>query len=192
MAIPLMVLAALSIAAGYIGMPGHNFFAEVIKFEGVSEHEFSILIAAMGTLAALLGIGLASIIWIVPVLRIEKLASAFGWVQTLVANKYYMDETYDIVIIRPLMAINRVMYAFDRWVIDHAIVNGTGWITMQLAKLWAIFDRHVVDGLVNLVGAVTKLGGRSLKYVQTGIVQQYALILVGCLVIVGWYFVLLR
>jgi NADH:ubiquinone oxidoreductase subunit 5 (subunit L)/multisubunit Na+/H+ antiporter MnhA subunit len=63
---------------------------------------------------------------------------------------------------------------------------------MKLAQIWSIFDKYVVDGLVNLVGVTTKLFGRVLRFAQTGIVQQYALILVGCVVLLGWYFVFLR
>ncbi|MEN6520420.1 MAG: NADH-quinone oxidoreductase subunit L [Armatimonadota bacterium] len=191
MVIPLMVLASLSILAGYVGLPWNNIFSHYISF-GHGEHEFSWAVVAMGTGAGLFGIAFASLIWIWPVFRFASLKPALGWVQTLLANKYYMDDIYDIVIIRPLMISTRAMFAFDRWVIDYVIVNGTGWITLQLSTLWAIFDRYVVDGIVNLVGELTKRGGYALRYVQTGIVQQYALILVVCVVLIGWYFVLLR
>jgi NADH-quinone oxidoreductase subunit L len=197
MLVPLAILSVLSVAAGYLGWPGHSVFGyyvnpEVIGIEHMGEHPFSIIVMLAGTLAAVLGIGLASLIWMTPVIKIEKLAPAFGWVQTLVENKYYMDEMYDIVVIAPLMAINRAMFAFDRWVIDYTIVNGAGWITLQLALIWSLFDKYVVDGLVNLVGITAKIGGRVLRYVQTGIIQQYALILIACVVALGWYFVILR
>lgn len=192
MLIPLAILAALSVLAGYVGLPWNNVFAHYISFGHGGHHEFSLVVMLAGTFAALFGIGFASIIWIKPVLRFSSLAPMLGWVQTLVANKYYMDDIYDIVIIRPLMLTTRAMYAFDRWVIDYLIVNGTGWITMRLADLWAIFDRYVVDGIVNLFGELAKRGGYALRYVQTGVVQQYALILVICIVLIGWYFVLLR
>lgn len=193
MTVPLIVLAALSILSGYVGAPWKNMIGHYVSLEAIGleggEHAFSMGIAAIGTIAGLLGIGLASIIWLKPVLRFESLRPAFGWVQTLVANKYYMDEMYDIVIIRPLMLTTRAMYAFDRWVIDYLIVNGTGWITVQLAVIWGIFDRYVVDGLVNLVAETTKVAGRVLRYSQTGVVQNYALILIGSLIAIGWYFV---
>ncbi|MBI2843503.1 MAG: NADH-quinone oxidoreductase subunit L [Armatimonadetes bacterium] len=195
MTIPLMVLAALSIVSGYVGAPWKNLFAHYVSIEALGihgahgEHHFSIAVAAMGTLAALLGIGLASIIWWRPVLNIQSLAPALGWVHTLVSNKYYMDDIYNIIVIRPLMFTTQAMFAFDRWLIDYVIVNGAGWVTMKLADIWGVFDRYVVDGLVNLVGALTKLGGRTLKFVQTGVVQQYTLILVVCVILIGWYFV---
>jgi len=194
MTVPLVVLAVLSILGGYVGFPGHNVFGHYVSLEAIGleggEHAFSMAIALAGSLAALLGIGLASLIWWKPVLRISSLAPALGWAQTLAANKYYMDDMYDIVVVRPLMVSTQAMFAFDRWVIDYLVVNGTGWITVQLSALWGLFDRYVVDGLVNLFGEGAKLGGRTLRYVQTGIVQQYALILIVCLVLIGWYFVL--
>jgi len=195
MTIPLVVLAALSILAGYVGTPWKNLFGHFVSVEalgihGAPEHNFLPMIAVAGTLAALLGIGLASIIWWRPVLRVSALAPALGWVQTLVANKYYMDDLYDVVVVRPLMLTTRALFGFDKWVIDYLVVNGAGWITVQVSALWGIFDRYVVDGLVNLVGESAKIGGRALKYVQTGMVQQYTIIMVICVVLIGWYFVL--
>lgn len=193
MLIPLMALAALSILAGYIGLPGkHNLIAQYLSFGHGGHHGFSFAVMLISTGAAFLGIGFASFIWIWPVLRFASLAPMFGWVHTLVSNKYYMDDIYNIIIIRPLMIFSQVMYAFDRWVIDYLIVNGTAWITLKLSALWGLFDRYVIDGIVNLFGELAKRGGYALRYVQTGIVQQYALILVMCIVILGWYFVLLR
>ncbi len=197
MLIPLFILAFLSIAAGYIGIPGHSIFGhyinpEVIGIEGMVEHHFSLVVMLLGTLAGIVGIGIASLIWIWPVLKFDWLKPSFGWVQTIVENKYYMDEINDIVVIKPLMFVNNAMYAFDRWVIDYAIVNGVGWFTLILSRFWSVFDKYVVDGLVNLVAETSKIGGRVLKFTQTGIVQQYAAITVICVILLSWYFLILR
>ncbi len=189
MLIPLGVLAVLSVAAGYVGAPWHNVLSKYVAF-GHGEHEFLWSVMWTGTGAGLFGILMGTLIWVKPVIRISALKPAFGWVQTLVANKYYMDDIYDIVVIRPLMVSTRALFAFDRWIIDTGIVNGVAWITLQLSRFWALFDRYVVDGIVNLIAKIAELAGRSLRYVQTGVSQHYALILVASIVVMGWYFVL--
>lgn len=188
MLIPLFVLATLSILAGYVGTPWKNIIGQYVTFGHGGHHAFSLSVMLAGTLAGFLGIGLASLIWIWPVIRIASLAPALGWVQTLVANKWYMDDIYDIIVIRPLMITARAMFAVDRYLID-LTVNAVAWITMKLSNAWALFDKYVVDGLVNLVAETTKIGGRVLRYVQTGVVQQYAFILVICLLLMSWFFI---
>jgi len=194
MTVPLVILAILSLTVGFVGAPWRNLFGHYLSLESigihVGEHHFSLMVAAFGLSAAVLGILVGFCIWYWSVIRLSVLKPALGWIQTIVENKYYMDEMYYIVVIKPLMLITRAAFAFDRWVIDYVIVNGVGWITLILSRLWGLFDKYVVDGLVNLIGVSVKIGGRALRFIQTGIVQQYAIILVISLLCLGWYFVL--
>ena len=194
MLVPLVVLATLAIVAGYVGTPFANFFEHSLApvlgehFEGILEHNlegiargFFVPVFLIGTAAALAGIALATLIWYRPVLQpfIQRcLAPSFGWLAKLVENKYYIDEIYQATIIRALMLLASFLFWFDRWVIDYVIVNGVGYLTSLAAIGWGWFDRLVVDGLVNLVGWITKSMGGALRYVQTGVVQQYVFLLV--------------
>ena len=62
----------------------------------------------------------------------------------------------------------------------------------RLAEAMAWFDRNVVDGVVNGIGALTRRSGTGLARVQTGRVQNYALgIALGLIAMAGSYFVIL-
>ncbi len=191
MLVPLIILAALAVVSGYVGTPFANFFEHNIgpvlgHFEEMlpKSEGFSPVVFVLGTLAAVLGIGLATIIWYKPVLKIEKLEPSLGWLAKLVENKYYIDEIYQATIVRAVMFAAAAMYWFDRWIIDYCIVNGVGYIAVLASKAWGWFDRNIVDGLVNLVGEGTKVTGRALRYLQTGMVEQHIFLLVAALMII--------
>ncbi len=190
MLVPLIVLATLAVVSGYFGTPFANYFEhhispvlghhEEILHDVLRElpHGFNLTVFLIGTVAALAGIGLATIIWFKPILKIEKLEPSFGWLAKLVENKYYIDEIYQATIIRALMFAAAFMFWFDKWVIDYAIVNGVGYITRVASVVWGWFDLNIVDGIVNLVGWTTKFFGSVLRRFQTGVVEQYVFLLV--------------
>jgi NADH-quinone oxidoreductase subunit L len=57
-------------------------------------------------------------------------------------------------------------------------VNGTGWLTLVSSWLSGLTDRYVVDGAVNLVGWSTEESSYWFRRLQTGLVQNYALLMV--------------
>lgn len=198
MVVPLVILAALAIVSGYVGMPfgggRFNYFEHSLaptlgeRFEEMLPHlphGFSVPVFMTGTLAALAGIGLATIIWYKPILRIEKLEPAFGWLAKIVENKYYIDEFYNATVIRGLMLAARAQFWFDKWVIDYVVVNGVAYLSLVASRIWGWVDRNIVDGLVNLVGETTKIAGRALRYFQTGVVEQYLFLMIGAVVVIS-------
>ena len=190
---PLVFLSTLAVVAGFVGTPFKNVFEHSMvpvlgHFETLLPelpHGFSVVTFAIGTIAALAGIGLATIIWLKPILKIEKLEPAFGWLAKIVENKYYIDEIYQATIIRGLMILAAVMYWWDKWVIDYLIVNGVGFLSLVASRAWGWFDKYVIDGIVNLVAWITGSVGRSIRYLQTGVAQQYIFLLVTALVIIS-------
>lgn len=205
MLVPLIILATLAIVAGYVGMPFgggqlnvfEHSMAPVIgeHFEKVLEHAlairgfepgFNITVFVFGTLAALIGIGLASMIWLKPIIKIEKLnITPFKQIAYVVENKYFIDEIYQATIIRALMLIARVLYWFDRWVIDYCFVNGAGYLSLMVSRAWGWFDKNVVDGIVNLVGSITKFFGDIFRQFQTGVTQQYVFMMVVAILLIS-------
>ena len=70
----------------------------------------------------------------------------------------------------------RSLWVFDRNVVD-GVVNGTSKITVISSWFSGLTDRTVVDGLVNLVGWVIQESSLAFRRVQTGLVQNYALLM---------------
>ena len=74
------------------------------------------------------------------------------------------------------MASGRGLWTFDRKVVDGA-VNGSGWFTLISSWFSGLTDRHVVDGAVNLVGWMAQESSYWFRRLQTGLVQNYALLM---------------
>ncbi|MDO8588300.1 MAG: NADH-quinone oxidoreductase subunit L [Armatimonadota bacterium] len=194
MTVPLIVLAFLAVVAGWVGLPGKNLFAEFLHTDllHLEHHAFSLGIAAVGTAVALFGVLLAYIVYMTPASRtVAALGqiSVFRFIHSLVYNKYWLDEIYGVIIIRPLFAVTRWMFAIDRWIID-GTVNAVGWLTVAISRVQGWVDKWIVDGLVNLIGIVTRGAGLILRRTQTGVAQQYAMVmLLGLLALVYFYLI---
>jgi NADH-quinone oxidoreductase subunit L len=103
---------------------------------------------------------------------------------TVVYNKYYVDELYQATILRGSVALARVLSWFDKHLID-GLVNLAGAITRVFANLDGAIDRYLVDGAVNLIANSTLSAGGLLRRVQTGRIQTYLYgALVGAIAIV--------
>src|SRR5262245_49906451 len=120
----------------------------------------------------------------------EQLAERFAGAHRLLSNKYYVDELYDATVISGTMASGRGLWAFDRNVVDGA-VNGTSWITVVSSWFSGLTDKTVVDGLVNLVGWIVQETSLAFRRLQTGLVQNYAmLMLFGIFAFVSVYLIM--
>ena len=106
----------------------------------------------------------------------EGLATRWAGAHRVLLNKYYVDELYDGTVISGTMASARGLWAVDRNVVDGA-VNGTGSVTVIASWFSSLTDRSVVDGLVNLVGRVIQEMSFAFRRVQTGLIQNYALLM---------------
>jgi NADH-quinone oxidoreductase subunit L len=181
---PLVILAAFATFLGLAGMPWANHFFSLLGEEanmaGQQLHhgEFNWLIAGISTAVAVLGWFVAWLIYgrkplAVPVDPLEK---PLGPVYTLLKNKYYVDEIYQMFILNPVVRLAGAFAIFDRRVID-AIVNAVGafgrWLSSALKKF---VDNPIVDGAVNGVGWVTAQAGEFMRATQTGNVQNYLLV----------------
>ena len=125
---------------------------------------------------ALTGIALAYRFYVQRPEVSEELATRFSGAHRVLSNKYYVDELYDATVISGTMASGRGLWAVDRNVVD-GVVNGTGWFTVVSAWLSGLTDRTVVDGAVNLVGWIAQESSYWFRRVQTGLVQNYALLM---------------
>jgi len=106
----------------------------------------------------------------------DRLATQWSGAHRVLSNKYYVDELYDATVISGTFASGRGLWTFDRNVVD-GVVNGSGWFTIVSAWFSGLTDRTVVDGLVNLVGRICEEGSFWFRRIQTGLVQNYAVLM---------------
>ena len=117
----------------------------------------------------------------------DQMADRFAGAHRLLSHKYYVDELYGATVIGGTFAGARGLWTFDRKVVDGA-VNGTSWVTVVSSWFSGLTDRTIVDGVVNLVGWVVQESSLVFRRFQTGLVQNYALLMLfGIFAFVGIY-----
>ena len=131
---------------------------------------------AFSVLVGVIGIALAYKFYVTSPEISERLAAEWPTAHRTLLNKYYVDEMYDATIVSGTFASARGLWTVDRRVVDGA-VNASGWATLVSSWLSGLTDRTVVDGMVNLVGRVCEEGSFWLRRLQTGLVQNYALLM---------------
>jgi NADH-quinone oxidoreductase subunit L len=141
---------------------------------------FSVLIAATG-------IFVAQKFYVKSPEIADQLAERWAGAHRLLSHKYYVDELYNATAIAGTFAAGEGLWAVDRTVVDGA-VNGAGKLTIVGSWFSGLTDRTVVDGLVNLVGWVVQESSLAFRRFQTGLVQNYALLMLfGIFAFVGIY-----
>jgi len=200
MTFPLMALALGAIVAGLVGIPaalgGGNTIEHFLEpsftateahapadaepaGEAAHEAEHPSAAVELGLMAfsvfiAICGIGLAYKFYVTSPDISEHLATRWAGLHRTLLNKFYVDELYNATVVAATFAGGKVLWVFDRRVVDGA-VNGTSWVTVVSAWFSGLTDRTVVDGLVNLVGRTCEEGSFWFRKLQTGLVQNYAL-----------------
>ncbi|HEM62119.1 MAG TPA: NADH-quinone oxidoreductase subunit L [Chloroflexi bacterium] len=196
MYVPLIVLAIGAALLGLLGVPEdvpilgpllgnnpfHHFLAEQFgqwHYVHLPHVGFNAPVMLISILMAGGGIGLGYLLYgRKPLQAGEKdPLERLGAVWTLLRNKYYIDEIYRATIIRGTILLADLFFRFDQGVIDF-IVNLIGKLTERWSYVSGLFDTYVIDGIVNGVGRVTSAVGQELRYIQTGRVQNYLVIVV--------------
>lgn len=101
----------------------------------------------------------------------------FSSLYTFLLNKWYFDELYQVIFIRPVLWLSRLAAGFDRRVIDW-IVDGMARLAKVISLIDEFIDRRIVDGLVNAVARGAYAAGLRLRAVQTGSISQYVMFIV--------------
>jgi NADH-quinone oxidoreductase subunit L len=131
---------------------------------------------AFSVLVAIVGIALAHKFYVTSPEISDRLASEWPNAHRTLLNKYYVDEMYDATVVSGTFGAGRGLWTFDRRVVDGA-VNGSGWATLVGSWLSGLTDSAVVDGLVNMIARVIEDGSFWFRRLQTGLVQNYALLM---------------
>ena len=191
MTAPLVILAWMAIVAGWVGIPEgfpilsifipnylHEFIGGTL-LQGPAPVLFHTFPLITSLVVALGGLYLG---WItyrnVKAGRPDPLRSRLGVVYTWVQNKYYFDELYNFLFVRPSywLADSFTSRWLDRGVID-GILHGVAEITVYVGQILRnYFDKPVVNGFGDLVGATVKKLGQLFRPIQTGRVQQYMIL----------------
>jgi len=177
MTVPLIILAVLSIFGGFLGVPhiiGHvvhipnllenwlePIFAtgmSMLPVHGGDHTSTEVILMAASTTLAIFGILFARKIYANGLDTASAIASRFKGVYALLSNKYYVDEVYHMLIAGPIVALSR-------------------------DALWKIVDVIVIDGAVNGSARVIGVTSSVLRKVQSGVAQNYALIMMAGIVV---------
>ena len=105
-----------------------------------------------------------------------RLAARWKTAHRVLTHKYYVDELYDATVVSGTLGGAEGLWAFDRTVVDGA-VNGSGWITVLSSWISHLVDKYIVDGLVNLTGSLLHQSSFMFRRLQTGLIQNYALLM---------------
>jgi NADH-quinone oxidoreductase subunit L len=207
---PLVVLAFFSITAGYLNWPGNHFekfldpvFANHAETDLAPTEEggrgLELGLMGLSVLVAFGGWYLASRFYkSADKGYVEPIAAASAPMYNVLLNKYYVDEGYDYVFTgrRKLggvrlgaMGLGEASSWFDAHVVD-GVVNGAGWITRLAATISSWWDRFIIDGLlVNGVAYSTLPFSWLSRLFEWGLVQWYALVMTAGLVGFVFYYV---
>jgi len=176
MTIPLAILAIGAIASGWVGIPSllgetigieHSdrfgeFLAPVFGGRHLPEgsHSEEWLVMALSISAGLLGIIVSAIMYLRKTDLPERIGKSFSYIYKILWNKYYVDELYDLIIVRPTL-----------WIANSVIVNVT--------------DGRIIEGIVNGIPAAIGRLSHGLRRFQTGLVHQYgAVMAIGAFLII--------
>ena len=153
MVFPLIFFAIITIFAGFIP------FGHFVTADGhIYDIHINKIVAAASILIALIGIGIAMVMYMKPKELSDKIADRFPNLYKASVNRFYIDSVYTFV-------TKSVIFRY---------------ISMPIS--W--FDRHIIDGAMNGLAYISNRSSERIKGWQSGRVQQYALVfLLGTLVV---------
>jgi NADH-quinone oxidoreductase subunit L len=159
---PLVILAILSFTGGWIGIGRISAYLA----PSVGQHEEVAGSAQLEIVLTVLAVALAALGWFVADRlyrrqpeRPAQLAAAFPTGYKLLSHKYYVDEIYDAVFVRPLLAFSRFVL---EWVVDVAILGGLAWLLGGLATLGGAILQRWQSGNLRSYAAWLALGAAAL------------------------------
>jgi NADH-quinone oxidoreductase subunit L len=176
MTLPLVVLAVLAAVGGFMNAPFFlgeenaylaNYLAPLFTYSkqlnpaafGVhADHATELMLIGLSVGAGVLGIILAYVQYVSRGVRPVEDGESRGFLENLIYHKYYIDELYNALFVRPIMWLSRGLFRY--------VENG------------------IIDPIVNGFGRLTMGGGQLLRYVQTGSVETYLILMVVGIVLV--------
>lgn len=177
MLVPMVILAGLSVASGYAGLPKvlglgnaideflHPAFATSARSslgEGAAWTQWAVIGASLVETA--IAITLAWWLYVRNWGIAQRLSQGAGWLYNLIDHKYYVEQAYDAAIVKPLRSL--------------------------ASALSSVVEARGLDGAVSGVARLAVLAGEGLQRLQTGRARQYALAVLAGAVLILFYFLL--
>lgn len=194
---PLLILAALSALGGIVNLPGlhplTNWLEHTLGEEFAHPTEFNLTVALVSTVLALIALYLAWFVYSREALKADSpdpLEARLGRAFTGMENKWWVDEFYDWLIVRPYQNIARTLAEDIDWGFWHDWVHDS--LLAQTFRRFARFlaepfDLGVIDGIANGLGALATNSAKGLRFFQTGFVRNYALVtFMGVVLMLGY------
>jgi NADH-quinone oxidoreductase subunit L len=164
MTAPLVILATLATVAGYYGGDLAHYLEGVLP-NGPHFHKESLGAALAHSWTAVLGVVVALVLYTKLSEVPGKIYKALSPIGKLLSNKYYLDEIFGALIVRPLESLARM--------------------------LWIKVDQGIVDGTVNGTAAVVDVSGEVVRSFQTGQIRTYMVMMfLGMVVLMSLYLAL--
>lgn len=174
MAYPMMIMASFALIIGFVGVPPfnnsifYNFLHVDFKNAAIFTHAANnvpwFVLSLISVIAGLSGIFIAYMLYIKKAVNPEKVKNIFRPVYALSYNKVYIDEIYDLFIVRPVIGFSNF--------------------------LWRIIDTALIDGAINGIAAGFVFFSVRLKRIQNGMLMSYALTLsIGVVALLFYYFI---
>jgi NADH-quinone oxidoreductase subunit L len=193
--VPLMILAFLSVFGGALNLPGLHTLTEWLEHTiEVHAGEFVWSVAVISTGLALLAIWFSWLLYGRDPLKtgqLDPLKQRLGAIFTGMENKWYVDEIYDAIIIRPYEWISQFLADVIDWRFWHdwfhetVIVGTYNWLSNIALNRYA--DQRGIDAVANGLGDVTQWLSATARRIQNGFVRSYALsVLLGVVLILGY------
>ena len=205
MAVPLTILAFLSIIGGWFALPvlwgepnsllqflapvlGEVQTATTAVAPGIHVLLKEYLLLSTPLLAASLGIWLAYRIYLQkPKLR-DKIPAAWPRLHRLLVHQYYFDQFYTAVFVNPVKDLSLALDFADAILIDGLATNGTVLLARSLSRVSAWCDKWILGLLINFIAKFVQTFSNPIRLLQTGVFSSYGVwMLLGLTLLLGYY-----
>jgi NADH-quinone oxidoreductase subunit L len=149
-----------------ISLPSHA----AIHVKHATAGAYALLVAVLGALTAYLFYGARLV-------DPGEVRRQFASLHTFLVEKWWFDELYNVMFVRPVHIVARWCSAIDKNVFDgflHFMARGA----VAVSQWDRIFDEQIIDGFVNRLAGVTYATGRIFSLLQTGKLRQYVMFIV--------------
>ncbi|NJD02205.1 MAG: NADH-quinone oxidoreductase subunit L [Ruminiclostridium sp.] len=162
MTLPLILLAVFAAFSGFVNSPlfydlSGKSFGTLIFFREAEIPHVDMTVAIISTLVSLGGILTAWLVYSRKIVDPSKVAERLSWLYKLLYNRYYIDDLYGWL-------FNKIM--------------------MLAGRFFDFVDHYIIDGLFDGMAGKTRAAGEKLRLAQTGVLQNYALVIFAAVVLI--------